>query len=288
MAVKNAVAKNWAAWVASADGKKWSEYPAGDKSVAETGLIFPSNNVAGSDIGIDFLGADMVPRLDHTIIWKANYTDQAGYYAWCWHVFADNAWHGGSGAYGCHPYPTTGAHDGSGYSTGGTGSSGTTHYHEIANGLDKISDGGSGLVLQKGVWLWQARTCQTVGSNYVHTYWPDIQNNPGFSITWITSTAPNTASFGALKFRFGASPWTATGSANEETPSGIFRHLLQYSRAMSLSEIQAKLALTSNDTTDVDRWYSNINPTPSDISDKSGKGHHPVWANANRPTLWSS
>jgi len=252
-----------------------------------TGLIFPSNNVAGSDIGLDWTGSDMVPRLDHTVIWKAKYEQQDGYYAWAWHVFADNAWHGGAGEYGTHPYPTTATVDGSGYSTGGTGSSGAVHYHEIANGLDKISDGGSPLLVVKDVWLSQARTCETVGSNYVHTYWPDIDGNPSFSITWTTSTAPNTGSFGAMKFRFGASPWTATGSANEETPSGTFRHLLQYSRAMSLSEIQAKLALTTNDTTDADRWYSNINPTPSDVADKSGQGHNPSWANSNRPTLYS-
>ena len=58
-----------------------------------------------------------------------------------------------------------------------------------------------------------------------------------------------------------------------------------YDRALSFAEIQAKLALTSDDTTDPDRWYSNINPTPTDVSDKSGAGHSPTWANANRPTL---
>lgn len=259
----------------------------GGSSEAVAGLIFPSNSVAGSDIGIDFTGADMVPRLGHTIIWKANYAQQTGYYAWCWHVFADNAWHGGSGEYGCHPYPATGAVDGSGYATGGTGSSGEVHWHEIANGLDKLSDGGSALEVVKGVWLSQARTCETVGSNYVHTFWPDIDGNPSFSITWTTSTAPNTGTFGPMKFRFGASPWTASGSANVETPSGTFRHLLQYSRAMTLSEIQAKLALVNDDTADADRWYSNLNPTPADVSDKSGQDHHPSWANANRPTLYT-
>jgi hypothetical protein len=34
-------------------------------------------------------------------------------------------------------------------------------------------------------------------------------------------------------------------------------------------------------------WYMNIDPTPSDISDKSGKGHHPVWADPdNTASLW--
>ena len=34
-------------------------------------------------------------------------------------------------------------------------------------------------------------------------------------------------------------------------------------------------------------WYLNMNPTPNDISDKSGRGHHPTWAGSGRPALWS-
>jgi hypothetical protein len=34
-------------------------------------------------------------------------------------------------------------------------------------------------------------------------------------------------------------------------------------------------------------WYLNMNPTPSDVSDKSGRGHHGVWDGSARPALWS-
>ena len=34
-------------------------------------------------------------------------------------------------------------------------------------------------------------------------------------------------------------------------------------------------------------WYLNTNPTPNDISDKSGKGHHPVWVGSKRPGLYT-
>jgi hypothetical protein len=34
-------------------------------------------------------------------------------------------------------------------------------------------------------------------------------------------------------------------------------------------------------------WYLNMNPTPTDIVDKSGKGHHPAWATSARPSLWT-
>lgn len=262
--------------------------PASAPAGPSAGLVFPSNNAANSNIGIDWTGADMVPRFSHTAIWKANYTDQAGYYAWAWHCLSSDAWGTGTSLweYGTHPWPGSSSHDGSGYGTGGTGSGGTVHQHEIANGSDKISDGGSPLQVVKGTWLHQARTCEQVSTNYVHTYYPDIVGNPSFFITWTIATSAPSADPGT-KFRFGCSPWTATGTTNDETPSGIFRHLLLYGRALSLVEIQAKLALTADDTTDADRWYSNINPTPSDVSDKSGAGHNPSWANANRPTLWT-
>jgi len=33
-------------------------------------------------------------------------------------------------------------------------------------------------------------------------------------------------------------------------------------------------------------WYLNLNRTPSDISEKSGKGHDPEWVGTRRPSLW--
>jgi hypothetical protein len=35
-------------------------------------------------------------------------------------------------------------------------------------------------------------------------------------------------------------------------------------------------------------WYLNLNPTPTDISDKSGSNNHPVWEGADRPALWTN
>ena len=34
-------------------------------------------------------------------------------------------------------------------------------------------------------------------------------------------------------------------------------------------------------------WYLNVNPTPADIGDKSGRGHHPAWVGPLRPALWA-
>jgi hypothetical protein len=236
----------------------------------------------------------MVPRLSHTLIWKANYVQQTGYYALMWHVFADNVWHSGSGEYGTHPFPCDGSVDGSGYASGGTGSSGTIHYHEIANGSDKISNGGAPLLVTKNQWYTQARTCETSGSNYIHTYWPDVDNNPSFSISWTTTTAPATGTYGPLKFRLGASPWTSSGSANVETPGCIVRFLMQFDQPLSLADIQTEAAnevthnaVTSNGIASI--WYSNKSPIPSDVADKQTQrtAHDPSWVNSNRPLQYN-
>lgn len=34
-------------------------------------------------------------------------------------------------------------------------------------------------------------------------------------------------------------------------------------------------------------WHLCMNPTPTDVTDKSGNGHHPSWDGAARPTLWT-
>lgn len=257
------------------------------------GLVFPSNGQAGANIALDWTGANMVPAHSHTAIWKIKHTQQTGYYAVSWHCRADNTFAGGWDYIGAHPYPCDGTHNSAGQALN-YGSAFTTHYFELVptGGTDFIaSDGGSPLLVTKGQWYSQARTVEVIngGTQVRFRFWPDIDGNPGYVIEKVFSVAGDgVALSGApLKFRIGCSPWTASGSTNSECPSGTLRHLLQYSVAKSLAQIQPKLSLTIDDTSDPDVWYSNLNPTPTDISDKSGKGHHPSWANANRPSLYT-
>lgn len=246
------------------------------------------NNVAGSDIRVDWATSIMVPRFDHTIIWKVLHFQQSGYYTGPWHVYSDNAWHGGPWEYGTGLYPCDGSFDSNGLALGGTGGSGTIHYHEIADGLDYIaSPGGIALLGVKGVWIASARQCVQVGGNYVHTYYPDIFGHPDFSIVRTRPTSDFTGS-PSMKLSWFSSPWTGNGSSNSETQGGTVRHWLQYANgAMTFDAIEEKAARGSDDTSDPYIWYSNLNPTPTDVSDKSGQGRHPTFANANRPTLWT-
>lgn len=257
------------------------------------GLIFPSNGEAGGDIGLDWTGANMVPAHSHTAIWKAKYVQQTGYYAVTWHCRADGTFAGGWDYIGAHPYPCDGTCNSAGQALN-YGSGFTTHYFELvpAGGSDFIaSDGGSALAVTKAVWYSQARTVELInsGADVRFRFWPDVENNPSYVIqkTFNVATDAVALSGNALMFRIGASPWTGNGDSNQECPSGTFRHILQYDAALTLAQIQTKLALTSDDTTDPDVWYSNLNPTPSDVSDKSGQGHNPGWANSNRPTLYT-
>lgn len=274
--------------------------PRDPAAVATTGLQFLSNGVTGSDIRLNWVGANLLSRTAHTAIWKANYTQQAGYYALIWSTDNQASWVPQTYQYGTHPFPCDGTFDAGGLASNGTSNAGTDHYHEIA-GLpfwDYIATaGGTALQLVTGSWLTQARKCEVVGSILRHTSYPDLVGNSSYSIVQDINlsdlSTPTTAAF-----VIGCSPWTSSnwagsgsGYTNSETPSCTLRGIQLYSAGLSLAQIQARMDLAadasvvSNDPGSL--WYSNINPTPSDVTDKSGSGHTPAWANANRPTLWS-
>lgn len=262
-----------------------------------TGLVFPSNGMYNSDIRLLWNGSNLLPRTSHTAIWKARYVKQAGYYAVTWHSHNDGSWHANSYEFGAHPYPTNGNVDSSGQSLGGTGSSGNEHYHEIAGtpgARDWIASPGPGktIPLVTDVWVTQARTCEVVGGTTLrHTYWPDI-SRPDVFIRQEIPLSNLIAGGASAAFYFGASDWTASGSTNSETPSCTLRGLALFSAALSISDIAAEAASESNSAqTAAGRaavWYINKNPTPSDVADKSGSGRNPLWANANRPGLYTA
>lgn len=263
------------------------------------GLIFPSNTTAGSDIGLNWTGANLVPRLTHTVMWSAKFVQQAGYYAWCWHCWNDTTFHADTYELGCHPFPSAaGAVDGSGQCTDGTASSGTVHYFEMAGLVahDYLCSPGNtnSQILVTGNTYWQAETSDVISGGTVvrNTFWPDLVGNPSVSIVQDQSLPLSSPT--AQLFRHGTSPWRAGmggggAGTNDETPSGTFRFLKQWNVALSLANIQLERVNPYNTsvTTPGNLWYSNVSPTPTDISDKSGAGHDPAWANANRPTLFT-
>lgn len=264
----------------------------------QTGLTFLANNAAGSDIRLEWSGANLLSRTAQTVIWQTRYGSQTGYIAETWSAWGDTSFHFSNYEFGAHGYPCDGTAGASGQASGGTGSGGTVHYMECAGlgGADYIASPGPGtvsLIVKDGRPYMRARTVEVIsGTTLRHKVYPDLANNPSVVIQQdITLASLESAT--SPRFCFGTSPWTASGDQNSETPGSgsVMRNFQLYSAALSLAQIQARMDLTSDAAVVAANpgslWYCNINPTPSDITDKSGAGHTPSWANANRPTLWT-
>lgn len=290
------------------------------------GLDYSSfgNNVSGSDIRLNWTGANLLPRTNHTWLRKSFFVQQSGYYACDWHHEGDYA--GNRGAtqnfhfsqyeFGTHPFPCGGDHDTAGASLeggirGGTGDAGTAHRHEIAgngNGsssIDAICTAGAasppsrGLLVTKGVWLWSARSCEVVsGTTMRHKHYPDLLGSPS---TVIVQDAPlaslNTPA--SPTFAFGPSPWRSsnpTGSGSgydtDESTKGIHRFFMAFNAVLSVSDILLEFADESTNSAVTAAglaapWYINKNPTLVNVT-SGAFGHAPVWANANRPALYTA
>jgi hypothetical protein len=263
-------------------------------SGAVTGLNFPSNGDSPSNAfvafqfynphqnGLPMWGPD---NGGVTYIWKYRPRQQAGYYVTFW--WSNNGrFESVDGKpdsyYGAHPYPRG----------GGTGT--TTHDWEVA-GLDYGSDymttlAGSTKQVVKDRWYTQAlRIVVNADGTKTARFFIDLPStSPSDVIQKIGPAYFGTKNPAAPALTFGDSPWYA--DYQHERLSGVLRGIKVFNKALSEADMLAEAAsdalVTSQGLANV--WYLNINPTPSDISDKSGKGHHPVWADsANKATLWT-
>jgi hypothetical protein len=234
-----------------------------------TGLDFPPNGGAWIDYSFRFTGAALMPMQPATYIWNVMPRQQTGYYATFFWGFGDGSFTGSNQYYGAHPYPN-----------GGPG--GNTHKWEVStNGQDFTTDAnGNDTTVQYGRWYTQALVVAPSGSNTTLTFYWDLPNTAKrINVTVNGGVSPPSSP--ALVF--GASPW----AYYNERLNGVLRGVRLYSASLSqadiLSEADAPLS-TSAGTAGV--WYMNLNPTPSDISDKSGRGHNPAWSSSARPALW--
>jgi len=263
-------------------------------SGAVTGLNFPSNGDAPSSAFVAFQFQN--PHLNGlpiwgannggvTYIWKYRPRQQSGYYVTLW--WSNNGtfeWESGrpDSYYGAHPYPNG----------GGTGT--TSHSWEIGGmdyGADNINTlSGSPKPVVKERWYTQALRI-TPNANGTHTarFYIDLPSTAPGDV--IETTAPSY--FGNKvppkpALTFGDSPWYA--NYQHERLSGVLRGIKIFNKVLSeadtLAEANSDALVTAAGTTNV--WYMNINPTPSDIGDKSGRGNHPAWADpSNRASLWT-
>jgi hypothetical protein len=259
---------------------------------SRTGLDFPSNG-NGNNAFVAFQFLDPHTRglpiwgpanAGATYVWQVRPRQQTGYYVTFW--WSNNGsflWNGGSpnSYYGAHPYPQAG------------NSSGTSHWWEIAT-----SFGGDATTTLAG-------SRKTVAQNTWYSQALRVQYNPNGTktltfYTALPSTAPADviettvpANFGNVDppnpaITFGDSPWWA--SFQHERLSGVLRGVKIFNKLLSETDTLSEAASDSLASPDgrANVWYANPNPTPSDISDKSGRNNNPTWADPNnRASLWT-
>ena len=272
------------------------------------------NNIFGTDSYVQVLwdsaSGNMLPRAEHTAIWRYKPSQQSGYYAVMWHAPNNGSWDNGVYSYGTHPYPASNcAVNGNGNAQNGTGSGGADHCWEEA-GLSTGPEGsnpgdyltsvgaGPGVVVEKDVWYVQVRRVRKMTSGphngeFEHRFIPDYYGNPSFEIIqYVTTIAPpaggNPANY------FGVSDWSTNGiGGSEETLYGVIRGVQMYRASLSDASTSTEAANQLSNTPQsaqglANVWYMNQNPIPTDWTDKSGQGHNPTWANLNRPVQWDS
>lgn len=218
-----------------------------------------------------------------TYIWRVYPRQQSGYYTtFFWATGGTEFfWYGGQGNtyYGAHPYPQNAP-------------SGNTHYWEISTdfGLDVFGDPPVPVVYNR--WYTQALVAWNTGSGKRTIFYYDLPDTSKF----IDHTAP--ASFGETNpptpaLTWGDAPWIVQGhetthGQGNEVLNGILRGIRVYSTNLSLADILSEAnSPLSTPAGAASIWYLNLDPTPTDISDKSGKGHNPAWVGTERPALWS-
>ena len=242
------------------------------------GLDFPGSAAVTTTMRFRFFNPLAI--FPATYIWRAYPRQQNGYYtAFFWGNDDGNEdlstflWAGPFEAdsyYGTHPYPD------------GGGSGTPTHQWEISV---QQADFVNGVVVYDR-WYTQALRVweDNLGRKHHEFYWDLPNTDAAHSVSriapssWGNRTPPRPA------LTWGDAPW----APGNEVWNGILRGIQVYSTDLSvpdiLTEANAPLSTTSGAAS---IWYLNLNPTPLDISDKSGAGHDPEWVGTERPTLWT-
>jgi hypothetical protein len=140
-------------------------------------------------------------------------------------------------------------------------------------------------------WHHQALTAERSGTTVTYTFWTDLPSTADTDKIIITRTEdlidfpiPYTHDL-----YFADAPWVQQ-IGNHETLNGILRNVKIWDGTKSESYLTTNYAADTQllKSGDSELWYHNPNPTPTDISDKSGApASDPVWVDTDyKPTLW--
>jgi hypothetical protein len=189
-------------------------------------------------------------------------------------------WDGGNANtyYGAHPYPRP--------APSGPGQ------WEISVASQDIT---TGVEVSWDRWHTQAFRARRVSSSQtIHEFYYDLPdttkvltytvNNPG----WADQNPPSPAIVIGQAPNFNGVSWG--GYPGWEEFDGIIRGIQIYTSYLSLADITAEIATPKSSTAGAASiWYLNVDPRPSDVTDKkaSGTAHNPSW-DGTTAFEWSS
>ena len=244
--------------------------------------------------GLDWPGDGAVPRMlywhNPFPIYNATYIfnvyprkktvppHQTGYFTtFFWGNDGTFTWDGGNANtyYGAHPYPVP-PPDGPGQ-------------WEISVAR---SDFVTGSEVQWDRWYTQVfrawRESSSVTHHEFYWDWPDTSKVISHTVNdpnWASRNPPTPAIVMGQAPNVGGVSWG--GYPGWEEFNGVIRGIQIYAGLLSLTDIQAEINAPGSTTTGQNfMWYLKLNPTPTDVSDTSGRGHHPSWNGSGRPALY--
>jgi hypothetical protein len=242
-------------------------------AAAETGLDFPGSAATTGTIRFRF--TNPLPIYPATYVWRYLPRSQPSYYTtFFWGNDGEFRWHDGhaDSYYGAHPYPFPAPH------FVPIDQVGPRHWEISVNSIDTLSEE----TVDYGRWHVQALRVWSDWRGKEHEYFWDLPDTSKV----LRYTAPR--AYGETNppkpsLTFGDAPW----NESNEIMDGILRGIQVYTARLTVAEILGE-ATSPLSTPAGGRcaWYVNINPTPTDIADKSGRGHNPEWVGPERPSLW--
>ena len=229
-------------------------------STAVTGLDFLGNADGRSTLfawNLSRTGVAPMAKFPATYIWRAYpRSGQLGYWSSLFHA----SWQGPNTFdvkyfyYGTHPYPWE-----------------PVAWEISAGSNDQPEDPSQRVPVVFNRWYTQV---VTVDANAKITFYYDWDAGQSFSYQDVDRPQPDPALI------VGDAPW----NPGHEIYYGILRGFQYYDALLTPAQIAQEVASPGA----VRRpWYLNLNPTPDDITDKSGSGHDPQWMTSNRPRLWT-
>lgn len=250
----------------------------------ETGLDFPGSAAVAGTMRFRFAHPERAGLALYgpggagvTYVWRAYPRQQAGYYtAFFWgnddgqnnlntFLWANG---GADSYYGAHPYPNDPPN-------------GNTHRWEIA--LEQSDFVNGAVVYQR--WYTQAlRVWADASGKHHEFYWDLPQTDASHRVVHDSPASWGNVNPPAPALTWGDAPW----NPGNEVWNGVLRGIQIYASKLSLADLEAELAAPLSTAAGAQSiWYLNLNPTPADIGDKSGKGHHPAWVGSERPALYT-